>query len=422
MPKEDNNLSEVREKHLERIIGLYETRSKEFQRVFNGLVLFSLVFLFIILIPYTSLKIEGRQIAEEMENLSIEIKPMQVRFMAYEQAQAGIENLRQQINNGPNELREYILSLEQVCESSASFAQQSVCPSDKAERDSWINEKVQEDVQNQLATYQEIITKDVIAPLQTIDVSATDIDLVALTEGLDSLQIIYPSKLAENPNFWKKFESKVSFYAQLDEALDGKWSRYESLIEDQSRILDDALTSLEATLVGQTERQDQLKSEEAAIEGRLSQIEFPFGKFPVALNEAVAIFPLVLSLGFFICTSQLFEAMRARRSFHHLYQDNDPNREILTDQQIALIAPLPIDPLDCEKNPTIQSAILLVPFVIFLVSCGLILYSWTLTDNSSDVLIFTRRVYAILYLFSLGLFVYGCQRVIKEARHYSIAK
>lgn len=422
MPKEDNNLSEVREKHLERIIGLYETRSKEFQRVFNGLVLFSLVFLFIILIPYASLKIEGRQISEEMQNLLVEIKPMQARFLAYEQAQAGIEDLRQQINNGPDELREHIKTLEEECASTSIFAQQPVCPSDNAERDSWLNQKVQEEIQNQLAAYQEIITKDVIAPLQTIDVSATDIDLAALTEGLDSLQIIYPSKLAENPNFWRKFESKVSFYAQLDEALDGKWSTYESVIEAQSKILDDALTSLEATLVGQTERQDQLKTDEVAIEGRLSQIEFPFGKFPVALNEAVAIFPLVLSLGFFICTSQLFETMRARRSFHLLYQDNDPNREILTDQQIALIAPLPIDPLDREKNPAIQSAILLVPFVIFLVSCGLILYGWTLQDNLSDILIFTRWVYAILYVFSLGLFVYGYQRVIKEARHYSIAK
>ncbi len=425
----DNDLSKVKEEHLERLLSAYEARSKEFQRLFGSLVIFALLFLFIILLPYLSLQIENRDTAATLNVLQRQMEPIANHLKTYLQVQNGIQDLSQGLHDSPEELHTFITDLDSICNSEAGgqnqasqFTQSTVpaCPNDKMQRDAWFNQKIQEHVQQQFDDFFKVINQEVIAPLNSIDPAGVPLDAAALTKGLSDLQSAFQTKLAEHPGFWRKFEDKVSFYAQLNQELGGVWSTYDAEIKAQSEKLAIELTNLATEKESQEKRQSQLLAAETKISDRLDQIEFPFGKLPIGLTESILIFPLVLSIGFFICTLRLKGAIRTRASIQSLYQQKDSTQQIINAGQISLIAPLPIDPIASKKSQLVQFAVLLVPVVIFMAACGLNLYGWTLPAVDSGIPEF-KWMYGVLYVLGLALFIYTYQQILTELRYYGRA-
>lgn len=283
-----------------------------------------------------------------------------------------------------------------------------------------MNERVQQEVQRQFETYETILRSDVLEPLKSLNNDKlVVIDLTKISEGLDSLKKDFAAELARNPRFWETYGGKGGFYSTLDDKVQQFWNIHGSQIDEQSRLLQlqtNELQNIQTELNGQL---NKMKEQEKQIETRLEQIEFPFGKLPVGLTESIAIFPILLAIGFFVVASQLRETIQLRKNFHQLYQRKDPTKSVVDNQQIALIAPLWIDPMDTHKQKLIRFTILSVPFLLFLVSCILIFYNWTIPGFFAYADRMNWWLYGGLYLISLVIFIYGYRQIFNEFHDYS---
>jgi hypothetical protein len=101
-------------------------------------------------------------------------------------------------------------------------------------------------------------------------------------------------------------------------------------------------------------------------------VEAPFGEIPVGFNESMAAYPLILSVGLVILAFMLIESMDVRKTFHILSLKKDPRREVFTNEQIALSSPLWIDPISPRITQIFKFILLLIPFIIFILSCYMI--------------------------------------------------
>lgn len=161
----------------------------------------------------------------------------------------------------------------------------------------------------------------------------------------------------------------------------------------------------------------QLEKKRNRTAQRLEDIEFPFGKIPIGLNQSISLFPLGLGTGFLICASLLGDAIRLRK-------DYGSKGNSLSDERMRLIAPLWIDPKSSKLSQTLKFMILLVPLVVFVVSVYLISNSWSIMGNEELEGIFignntSNHIYYIgLYILSSVFFVYGYWRVLVEICNY----
>lgn len=440
----EDHLEKVREEHLKRIFDLYEAKSKSFRTVFNGLMGFSFLFLFIILFPYVSIQSENHRIAERLKGLPEEIARGKERMEAYRKVEGGVQRLKDEIQRGPQDLRDFISSLEsgparpgrpfqpEGSPNAPSFlhgqmAQQVSPPSQLVSADpcnalsgeEWVHCKVRQEVTRQFQTYREILRQDVVGALQEIPGGAANlVDRAALDRQVGDLQVSFEKKLTANPRFWETYPGKQRLYAKLNEGVEGFWSGYGAALETHTRRLTQTLEKLQADRTAIEQQQARLKAQEEKVAARLSQIESPLGKLPVGLIESVAVFPVLLAVGFGICVSLLCETVRLRGALHQLYQRRDPDRAVLTDRQIALVAPLWIDPADPNQNRTRQLLILLSPVAIYAVACGLIGYGWTLPEGTAGAGSVARWAYGGLYLMSLTSFIVGYRKVVAALRGY----
>ncbi|HEX9971798.1 MAG TPA: hypothetical protein VGD14_06985, partial [bacterium] len=113
MPNEvQQNLDKLVEEQTKQIYDLYQSKSKSFQNTFRILFSFALLFLFIILIPYISIKIINHRIIEQQKELPILIQEREQIIGMYQQAKSAIDGLHRDINRSPKNLRNYLDSLQ----------------------------------------------------------------------------------------------------------------------------------------------------------------------------------------------------------------------------------------------------------------------------------------------------------------------
>jgi hypothetical protein len=424
---EQNDPDKVREEHLKQIFQLYQDKTKGFQKSFNILCFLALAFLFIILIPYISIKAKRAEIYVRLQDLSAEIAQLEPRSKLINSAIGGYNEVHKKLQNGPQDLRQFIISLEQQAQSTESPIQQStqqtirrLGPCESLAGKERLNCLVTKEVERLFAELQKSISQNFLGPLETLDAKmAASINLDALEAGLDALQVTFKNKLASAPNFWETFSGKGEFFLELNGEVDRFWLESGSVIEKQYKKLEEDLTNLQKDKMAFEQQQTKLQAEETQIAERLSKIEFPLGKLPIGLIESVAVFPLLIAIGFAISVSGLVETLRLRKAFQILYQQKDPGRTILTDEQISLITPLWIDPLSPVQNRIVRFAVLSIPFVVFFVAAAVILYSWTIPDPVTTANMFNDWMYGGLYILSLGVFVYSYWQLIIQLRQYT---
>ena len=90
----------------------------------------------------------------------------------------------------------------------------------------------------------------------------------------------------------------------------------------------------------------------------------------------------------------------------------------INDSEIALSAPLWVDPLDPAPKQTIKLYILLLPLPIFLAALIIIFYCWTLPGTFPDLSGFDYVKYVVFYLLSAACFPVGFRRVQQAVRNY----
>ncbi len=160
---------------------------------------------------------------------------------------------------------------------------------------------------------------------------------------------------------------------------------------------------------------------------KIEEVEFPFGKIPIGINELVAIFPLTLAIGFAIYSYLIGDTIRSRKVIHNYYDEtNKKLDELKLNRKVSSIAPLWIDPVNYNKYISLNFLIIFIPFVIFIFSLYLIFDSWTKTDQINMETIFPynielyKQFYKCIYIFSFGFFIYGIARIVYEFLTYNI--
>lgn len=420
MQEKNENLEKVLNDHTNKVFDLFQNRSKNFQTTFRILVSFAILFLFIILIPYASIKKIHEKTISGQTKLEAEIKKRTEFIATFQQIKDGILELHRIMERGPEELRYFILNLPEDRAVRDDVAQSAI--QSNVARDETLDRRtrIRNEVSRRFDEYQSILQQRIYEPLRSLENDTlVIINLAEITTGFDSLKEIYARKLAENPQFWHTFRGKEEFYVGLDDDLEKFWGTHGAPIESQRAKLSDELPLLTANSNEMQQRLTDLQAEITTLDSRLKQIEFPFGKLPIGLDESVSLFPIILAIGFIICAGLLRDAIVLRDNFHRLYQQRDSNQKILTAEQIALIAPLWLDPVSSSRKQVGQFLLLATPFLIFLISSVLILNSWSISPSILFAGDFFRWFYVVLYCFSAILFLYGFGQVSKAVKSYA---
>jgi hypothetical protein len=384
---------------------------------------------------YVSIQHELLVLPERLSRTEGEIKQREARIDAFRRSHEGFGRLRALIRSGPDQLREFLGSLSRdlpMTERNAPLAQQmgvqqmagqevpQVDACAGLDGDERLGCRVLEHVRGQVKGYRDVLEAEVIGPLLAIaGAEALLVDPGTLKEQMDRLEAGFEARIAENPTFWRAYAEKGEFFVELEEDIGAFWQDYERLIARQSEALQEekaALVASQAKLVEDRAGMEQLKGE---LKTRLDAIDTPFGKLPVGLNEAILGFPVLIAIGFLICMRQLADTARLRGAFAALYRSRDPQGRVLTDRQIALIAPLWLD-ADVPGRPrALPLLVLAAPFVIFVIAVGAVAYSWQETDAFRTVGTLNLRIFAALYALGLIAFVAGAmdmRRALGDAR------
>ncbi|RMF62278.1 MAG: hypothetical protein D6743_12300 [Calditrichaeota bacterium] len=392
-----------------------------------------------------------------MQSLPGEIQQRQEQIAQYQKVVEGVETLRDEIYQFPEILRAFLfsslsgspqprpngspgfpgpdtgqaLNVQQMVQQPLNMPQQvqqqaaPALPPDPCggmAGEEQTNCQVHQFVLAQFDNYGATLRDNVLVPLKSLQNEASlHFDPSILEQGLQQLQSSFKRLLDENPRFWKTYSGKEGFSVRLSEQVSRFWAKYDSVIRNESRHLEKELGALQASKDRLEDQKKALSGQEEVLSTRLSQIESPLGKLPVGLVESVLFFPVLLAIGFLVSTGQFAELIRLRSAFHRLALSKDPARHILTDQQIALTAPLWLDPADHEQKKVIPFLILFAPAFIFVVACGLIFYVWSLPDALSGSGVLNRWVYGALYLVSAGFIVYAALQGRSGVRNYSPA-
>lgn len=434
--KSDNH--EIVQEQARRIYDLYTAKSKNYRSLFMGLIGFALLFFVIIQYPFVFMQGRNDGISKRKKALEEELEGLDKRMSTLKRVQNGIGELRGAIDRSPANLREIIQRLAREGPSMLGNPGElqdypNVARSDHGEeiasgteegreRNKALFERdVEVEISRMFSRYKGILNDNVVAPLQSHHGKLPpSIKKDEFLKGLEDLDKTFKDELKENPRFWVTFGGKVEFSGKLTEAVDGFWAQYGKPIDEDVGKLKKEVNQLKDSIDEIHEEQAVLSSNKKKLEERLKQIEFPFGKIPIGINETIAIFPILLVIGFYICNSMLCDLIRLRFNYYQYSRRIDPAQDILTDNQISLVAPIWIDPINRERNRTIRYSILFGPFLIFVVSCLFNIYSWTIPESSSSVGQLPQWIYGALYALGLGVFLFGhgkARAVIRQHSH-----
>lgn len=109
----DQNLEKILEEHTGKVYELYQNKSNSFQKTFRLLFSFALLFLFIIVIPFVSIKMISQKFDKRQIQLDQEISHRENLQKTYSNIKHGIDNLRKNLERGPDELILFIRELNQ---------------------------------------------------------------------------------------------------------------------------------------------------------------------------------------------------------------------------------------------------------------------------------------------------------------------
>jgi len=158
----------------------------------------------------------------------------------------------------------------------------------------------------------------------------------------------------------------------------------------------------------------------------MSKMLFECSRFTLGFNEIIAVFPVLLAIGFLIYSFLLRQVMRLRIDLSRHYLSGDPFRITKVDQYIAFLGPLWIDPLAPKKEQRLRLAILFTPFVVLFATClYMVIAILFFLDNpftSSDDLFSAATMingytFIVIDIFGLVLVIYSYVKIALFIEH-----
>ncbi len=429
--KTPNNKNEMRDEYFASIREAYKNKSSKFNQVILIWVGFTVIFLFLILLPYYSTQIKNNETANLLDRITKEITSLKEQIKPYETAKGGIENLRQNISEFPSVVREYIDSFGQ---GEMSVAQQGPITETftKCNEFQSINESlfkkcnVIEKAKELFNNYNSTLFEQVISPLTKIDSNAQKkIDINTLKSKTNELQNSFNKSLSSTPEISEFYPSKLTLRDQLEREVNNYWNEYAPFIETQIQDIGPGLTRLMNEKENLTNTLKTLNSTKEQIEKRIGDIEFPFGKLPIGINESIYLFPIGIVIGFIFIVLLLSEKFELRQELYQHYRSTDNDKKILNESNLHKILPIWIDNLGSLRSRFFKFLLLLLPFIIFLISWIIIDNLWKFDSTSIDNIILgdkflNRSIYQVSYIIILAIFIYGYIKLIKDYKKHKI--
>jgi hypothetical protein len=151
-----------------------------------------------------------------------------------------------------------------------------------------------------------------------------------------------------------------------------------------------------------------INEETQKLEGRFNQFQSPLGNIPIGFNEAVGIFPAALAGGFSVYVYLLIDTNRLRRRLLDNFNRHYLNLQSRIDRHVSMLSPLWIDPFQPLRQQPVQICILFIPFLIFLVAFVMVLDIILFFESPFPFAVNTNKyLYSISSLIGLFLFIYS---------------
>jgi TRAP-type C4-dicarboxylate transport system permease small subunit len=210
-------------------------------------------------------------------------------------------------------------------------------------------------------------------------------------------------------------KENVSQHQKLEDAENNQIQSEKKVIQSELK-----LNQSEIKLKDANDTKTLLNNRLYNITQQWKEIHSPYGNLPIDFSNLLAIFPLSMTIGFFICSIFLFTSIRLRSIIHKQYNKSKQKEENIKNLPIYFIAPLWIDPVNPEQNKILQFLVLLLPFVIFLSSTIMILYSWNYgpSEPFATASLISENFYYWLYILCFGIFIYSYWHIISEVKNY----
>lgn len=132
--------------------------------------------------------------------------------------------------------------------------------------------------------------------------------------------------------------------------------------------------------------------EKSKLEERFSDVTTSWGKIPISTAEATVLFPVGVTFGFVAVVVQLQGLMRLRRAI------TQQVKALNNHMDVALIAPLLIDPKQNLVDQISGGMTLMFPVVVFLYSVRIILIRLEILRNKLPYFQSTRFYYLIYFV------------------------
>ena len=101
-------------------------------------------------------------------------------------------------------------------------------------------------------------------------------------------------------------------------------------------------------------RRSDIETGMKGLANRFDQFESPIGKIPLGFNEVIAMFPMLLAIGFLVYSFLLTQVMRLRIELRNKYQSGDPFGITKVDHFVSFLGPLWINPLAAKNEQQLR--------------------------------------------------------------------
>ena len=328
-------MADKQDTHIERLIQLYENKSKNFEKYFALLIGISLFVFFFMLFPYVYLQIMERdliiQLAINKKELDKKLSEINVLNETRERISAGNLTINKQIITLSNEFRElyaYLINNK----TNDNFTQKNfITIVNKCERaynnpEQWVYCNLNHKSIEMNNLINKTLYEEIIIPIEQSNISKSSKVKINLSTIIENIQ----NKLY-NLNFIiasvKSDSFELSFMNQINNLIGSLNEEFKKIylnIDNKIKGVDIEIKAINKKALDLEKKLGTLQQKRTEIKDLLNDFESPIGKLTVGFDHVILIFPLILLGGFVFCLSILIDANATRMILIENYKISTP--------------------------------------------------------------------------------------------------
>ncbi|MDR4512826.1 MAG: hypothetical protein MRJ93_14095 [Nitrososphaeraceae archaeon] len=394
------------QKDLERLIQLYENKSKNFEKYFAILIGISLFVFFFMLFPYVYIQILETNLSKQLDINNKNLKEKLADRNTLNETSAKISLGNKTFNNRLDfvitEFGQFYNYLRNISNknndtiTSHDFITEKNCEVVNNNTKNWINCNLNYKSIDMKNILNETLNQQIIFPLNNLNSSNYNELKNNLNSIIENIQLkLYNLNLLLTNDSDTSNERIKHELSRLNEEV---INIFNTINIKLSQINNEINERKQETMILKQKLTD-LNEERNDIQSLLNEFESPLGKLTVGFDHVILIFPLLLISGFIFCLSILSDANSTRKILLKNYKI--PHQHITTlekEESNSTINTEDIFPIFMDRTKSIKALVLFVPLFIFVISCVVIVLSWyNSTESTFGYDQNYRHIFLILY-------------------------